>query len=63
MVEQPIVLLNDQLKYPLSITLNSIIKQSSSIAFAGSVLYMIPIIILYFYFEEHIISGLSNMKF
>ena len=63
MVEQPIVLLNDQLKYPLSIVLNSIIQQASNVAFAGSVLYMIPIIILFFYFEEHIISGLSNMRF
>lgn len=63
MVEQPIVLLDDQLKYPLSIVLNSIIQQSSGVAFAGSVLYMMPIIILYFYFEEHIISGFSNMKF
>ena len=63
MVEQPIVLLDDQLKYPLSIALNSIIQQSSSVAFAGSVLYMSPVIILYFYFEEQIISGFSNMKF
>lgn len=63
MVEQPIILLEDQLKYPLSIALNSIIERSTNIAFAGSVVYMIPIIILYFYFEEYIISGLTSMKF
>jgi len=63
MVEQPLVLLEDNLKYPLSVSLNSIIGASSNIAFAGSVVYMIPIIILYFYFEEYIVKGLSNARF
>jgi len=63
MVEQPLVLLQDSLKYPLSIALNSVVQEAGSIAFAGSVIYMIPIIILYFYFEEHIIAGLTNAKF
>lgn len=63
MVEQPLVLLDDRLKYPLSLALNSIIKKSSEVAFAGSVIYMIPIVILYFYFEEYIIKGLENLKF
>ncbi|NLC68328.1 MAG: carbohydrate ABC transporter permease [Clostridiaceae bacterium] len=63
MVEQPLILLEDNLRHPLSIALNSIVKQSSSVAFAGSVLYMAPVIILYFYFEEQIISGFGKMKF
>lgn len=63
MVEQPLILLDDQLKYPLSLALNSIIERSVDIAFAGSVLYMIPIIIMYFYFEEHILKGISSIKF
>lgn len=63
MVEQPLVLLQDITKYPLSVALNSIAQRAGSIAFAGSVIYMIPILILYFYFEEHIISGLTSAKF
>ena len=63
MVEQPLILLEDNLRHPLSIALNSIVKQSSSVAFAGSVLYMAPVIILYSYFEEQIISGFGKMKF
>ncbi|MDD4295928.1 MAG: carbohydrate ABC transporter permease [Ruminiclostridium sp.] len=63
MVEQPLVLLDDYLKHPLSLALNSIIESSVDIAFAGSVIYMIPIIILYFCFEDYILQGLSNMRF
>lgn len=63
MVEQPLVLLDDQLKYPLSLALNSIIEKSTEIAFAGSVIYMIPIIILYFCFEDYILKGLDNLRF
>lgn len=63
MVEQPLVLLDDQLKYPLSLALNSIIERSTEIAFAGSVIYMVPIIILYLYFEDYILKGLGNLKF
>jgi len=63
MVEQPLVLLDDYLKHPLSLALNSIIENSVDIAFAGSVIYMIPIIILYFCFEDYILQGLSNMRF
>lgn len=63
MVEQPLVLLENNLKYPLSIALNSIIEKSSSVAFAGSIIYAVPIVILYFYFEEHISEGIGNMKY
>lgn len=63
MVEQPLVLLEDKLKHPLSIALNSVIEQAGNIAFAGSVVYMIPIVILFIYFEEQIVEGLGNFKF
>lgn len=62
MVEQPLVLMENTLKYPLSIALNSIIERSTDIAFAGSIVFIIPIVILYFYFEEHISEGISNMR-
>lgn len=62
MVEQPLVMLNDELKYPLSLALNSIIESSLDIAFAGSVIYMIPMFILYSYFEDSIIDGLQKWR-
>ncbi len=62
MVEQPLIYLSDALKHPLSLALNSIIKSNNAIAFAGSVIYMMPIIILFLYFEEYIIQGLENSK-
>lgn len=61
MVEQPLIFLEDRFKHPLSLALNSIIQSSTHVAFAGSVIFMLPIIILYFHFEESIISGLNNM--
>jgi len=60
MVEQPLVMLSDELKYPLSLAFNSIMHSSIDIAFAGSVIYMIPMIILYFFFEDSIIDGLQK---
>jgi len=63
MVEQPLVLLKDASKHPLSTAFNSIIAEGRSIAFAGSVIYMMPIIILFMYFEEQIIEGVSKLKF
>jgi multiple sugar transport system permease protein len=62
MVEQPLVLMEDSLRYPLSIALNSIIERSTNVAFAGSVIFMIPIVILYCYFDEHIFKGIGNLR-
>ncbi len=62
MVEQPLVLMEDSLKYPLSIALNSIIERSTNVAFAGSVIFMIPILILYCYFDEHIFKGIEYLR-
>jgi len=64
MVEQPLIFLQDEFLYPLSLSLNStILNKSLGAPFAGAVLYVIPIITLYFYFEEEIIAGFSNWKF
>jgi multiple sugar transport system permease protein len=63
MVEQPLVLFKDEFKYPLSIALNSIIKHAPDVAFASSVIYMFPILILYFFFEEKIIQGIRHVRF
>lgn len=64
MVEQPLIFLKDEYLYPLSLALNSPNLQSQlQSPFAGAVIYVIPIIVLYFYFEEEIIQGFGNWKF
>lgn len=63
MVEQPLIYLSDQSLYPLSLALNSMQGGNTSIAFAGSVMYMLPIILLYRIFEEELIQGLSASRF
>ena len=63
MVEQPLIYLSDESMYPLSLALNSVDSGDISIAFAGSVMYMLPIILLYRIFEEELIQGLSASRF
>lgn len=63
MVEQPLVLLNKEYKYPLSVVLNSFADLHPDVAFAGSVFFMSPIMIVYFFFKESIYDGIKNMKF
>lgn len=61
MVEQPLVLLKDFVQYPLSVLLNSMMNSSFEVAFAGSVFYMIPIIILFFYCEDELFQGIKEV--
>lgn len=63
MVEQPLILLEDTWRYPLSLALNSMHGSDIAVAFAGSVLYMLPVILLYWLFEDELIQGLSVAKF
>ncbi|MEF9895210.1 MAG: carbohydrate ABC transporter permease [Clostridia bacterium] len=63
MVEQPLILLQDTWKYPLSLALNNMREGDMSISFAGAVLYMLPVVFLYRIFEEELIEGLSVAKF
>ena len=65
MVEQPLVYLaNVPVKQPLSIMFNQISTEGSSVAFAGAALYIIPALLVYFYFQEDILLGvtLSELK-
>ena len=47
MVEQPLILLNDQDKYPLSIFLSKINSGEIGLAFAVAVIYMIPSLLVF----------------
>lgn len=60
MVEQPLIFLNDESKYPLSIYLSQSITESSGYIFACGVLAMIPIFLLYFNFGKWLEKGIST---
>ncbi len=59
MVEQPLVLLADQDKHPLSVFLSQINNGEVGIAFAVAVIYMIPTILIYLYGEDYLVDGIS----
>lgn len=62
MVEQPLILLESTSKYPLSLILGSLQGDDLTIVFAGSVLYMVPVVILYTAFHEQLAEGLSKVR-
>lgn len=60
MVEQPLILLSDSDKYPLSIFLSQINKGEIGLAFAVAVIYMIPSLLVFLYGEEYLIEGITS---
>lgn len=59
MVEQPLVLLSDSSKYPLSVFLSQINAGEIGLAFAVATIYMIPSILIYLYGEEYLVEGIA----
>ncbi len=64
MVEQPLIFLEDAFKQPLSLYLSHVNEEARGIAFAASVLYMTPMVVLYLYSESYFVQGiqLSGVK-
>lgn len=64
MVEQPIVFLHDDALQPLSVILSRVQNETLGVMFAASVLYMAPMLLLFFSMEEYFIEGieLSGIK-
>lgn len=64
MVEQPLVYLNKQSMQPLSVMFNQMSTDSTGIAFAGAALYLLPMLLVYIYFQDDILLGvqLSELK-
>ena len=60
MVEQPLVLLTDVDKQPLSVFLSQINDSEIGIAFAASALYMIPPLLIFLWGEEYLVEGISR---
>ncbi|MBR2781931.1 MAG: carbohydrate ABC transporter permease [Oscillospiraceae bacterium] len=59
MVEQPIILLPDATKQPLSVYLSSIRADEIGIAFAVAVIYMIPGLLIFLKGEEYLVEGIT----
>ncbi len=59
MVEQPLILLKDAWRYPLSLALNTLKDGGMGVLYPGAVLFMLPTVLIYFLFEDELIRGLS----
>ncbi|REK74271.1 carbohydrate ABC transporter permease [Paenibacillus paeoniae] len=64
MIEQPIIFLQEAARQPLSLYLSYIDKEARGVAFAASVLYMTPMVLLFLYAESYFVEGvqLSGIK-
>lgn len=58
LIEQALVFLKDANKYPLSVFLENIYRGDYKVFYAGSVLYMIPTIVIYVKGEKYLKQGL-----
>lgn len=60
MVEQPLILLTDKDKQPLSVFLSEINSGEVGIAFAASFIFMIPPLLIFLNGEQYLIEGISK---
>jgi len=59
MVEQPLILLPDADKHPLSVFLSKINTGEISLAFAVAVIYLVPPLLIFLYGEDYLVEGIS----
>lgn len=59
MVEQPLTLIEDELKYPLSMLVNAMSVEHVDIAFACAVVYLFPIVALSVFFGGRLTTSIS----
>ncbi len=59
MVEQPMVFLSDPIRYPLSVFLATVSQQNFSLSFACGVLAMMPVLLLFLFFNEELVEGIE----
>ena len=60
MVEQPIVLLPDAAKQPLSVYLSAINTSEVGLAFAVATIYMVPCLLLFLHGEDYLVEGIAH---
>lgn len=59
MVEQPLILLSDAEKHPLSVFLSKINAGEVGLAFAVATIYMVPSLLVFLYGEEYLVEGIT----
>ncbi len=59
MVEQPLILLTDTEKHPLSVFLSKINSGEIGLAFAVATIYMVPSLLVFLYGEEYLVDGIT----
>lgn len=57
MIEQPLIFLKDSLKYPMSIYLAR--SGDFSVSFAFSIVFMIPPLLVFFFYQEDFVKGIK----
>lgn len=60
MVEQPLIFIEDVLRYPLSLYLAQIGQEAIGVVFAASVIYMAPMVLLFLYTENEVVEGIQH---
>ena len=58
MVEQPLILLSDPEKHPLSVFLSQINSGETGLAFAVATIYMVPGLLVFLYGEDYLVEGI-----
>lgn len=61
MVEQPMAFLEDTAMYPFSVFLSTMNETNIALSFAGGVLSILPVLLLFLYFQKELLSGLEFM--
>ena len=59
MVEQPLIMLSDELMHPLSVFLSKINMGEIGLAFAVATIYMVPTLLIFLYGEEYLVEGIT----
>lgn len=59
MVELPLVMFSKAFSYPLSVYLSKIQEGAIGISFAAAVVYLVPILLVFLYGEEELVSGIA----
>lgn len=59
MVEQPLILLTNADKHPLSVFLSKINAGEIGLAFAVATIYMVPSLLIFLYGEEYLVDGIT----
>ena len=60
MVEQPLILLENESKQPLSVFLSQINASEIGVAFAASFIFMLPPLLILLYGEQYLVEGISR---